>query len=66
MSLVDNQVIAFDHIVSNEGSGYENSNGILTAPTNGVYVLHVQIRGNIHHSCLVDIVKKGTGWYQSG
>lgn len=62
MSLGDNQVIAFDHIVSNEGSGYENSNGIFTAPpTNGVYVFHVQIRGNIHHSCLVDIVKKGTG-----
>ncbi|VDI32569.1 Hypothetical predicted protein [Mytilus galloprovincialis] len=59
MSLGDNQVIAFDHVVSNEGSGYDTSNGIFTAPTNGVYVFHVQIRGNEDHTCLVDIVKKG-------
>ncbi|VDI32570.1 Hypothetical predicted protein [Mytilus galloprovincialis] len=58
MSLGDNQVIAFDHVVSNEGSGYDTSNGIFTAPTNGVYVFHVQIRGNEDHTCLVDIVKK--------
>lgn len=34
-------VIVFDHVVSNLGNGYDNGSGIFTAPVNGVYMFMV-------------------------
>lgn len=58
--LGDDQTIVFNHIISNEGNGYDSANGIFTAKVSGVYVFYVQIRGVQNYACLVDIVNHGT------
>lgn len=58
--LGDDQTIVFNHIISNEGNGYDSANSIFTAKVSGVYFFYVQIRGVQNYACLVDIVNHGT------
>lgn len=37
------QTIVFPHILSNVGGGYNNQNGVFTAPVDGVYVFFCKI-----------------------
>ncbi|XP_053408383.1 uncharacterized protein LOC123559718 isoform X1 [Mercenaria mercenaria] len=39
----DNQIIVFDSALTNEGSGYDTSTGIFTAPVDGMYQFTVHI-----------------------
>ncbi|XP_045207702.2 complement C1q and tumor necrosis factor-related protein 9A-like [Mercenaria mercenaria] len=40
---VTDEIIKFDSIITNEGSGYDNSTGIFTAPVGGLYQFTVHI-----------------------
>ncbi|CAC5396708.1 unnamed protein product [Mytilus coruscus] len=54
-----NQIVRFDHVVTNVGQGYNPTNGIFTVDSNGVYVFHLQIRST-NKKCLVEIMKAGS------
>ena len=40
-----NQIVLFDHVLTNMGNAYHAHSGIFTAPVNGVYVISVTIAG---------------------
>nr|XP_022290423.1 small heat shock protein hspM-like [Crassostrea virginica] len=45
MTSQNGQTLVFPHIITNVGGGYNGSNGVFTAPRNGVYVLFCRITG---------------------
>lgn len=49
---VNGQTIVFPHILSNVGGGYNNQNGVFTAPVDGVYVFFGKITQSANQSDL--------------
>jgi hypothetical protein len=54
-----NEVIVFKSIITNEGSGYDTSTGIFTAPVAGLYQFAVHLCTPISHYTYVGIVHAG-------
>lgn len=46
------QTIVFPHILSNVGSGYNNQDGVFTAPVDGVYVFFCKITQSVNDNDL--------------
>lgn len=47
---VSGQTVVFPHIISNVGGGYNNKDGVFTAPVDGVYVFFCKITQAINNS----------------
>ena len=45
MTSQSGQTLVFPHIITNVGGGYNGSNGVFTAPRDGVYVFFCRITG---------------------
>ncbi|XP_062574645.1 complement C1q-like protein 2 [Saccostrea cucullata] len=52
--------LVFPSVITNEGNGYNPSNGIFTAPTAGMYVFFVNVQSNNKQTIFVDIVLNGS------
>ncbi|XP_065927340.1 uncharacterized protein MCAP_0864-like [Magallana gigas] len=64
--------LVFSKVIYSEGTGYNPSTGIFTAPTAGTYVFYVSVQSAIQKNIYVDIVLNGSAkvralaWYNSG
>ena len=54
------EVLVFQNIITNEGSGYDKSTGIFTAPVGGVYYFTVHVCAAYKKYSTVGIVLDGT------
>lgn len=54
-----NEIIKFDQVLTNVGSGYNSKTGIFIAPRRGLYVIHLAAMARSGVSKLIDIVKDG-------
>ncbi|XP_061176743.1 uncharacterized protein LOC133185495 [Saccostrea echinata] len=52
--------LVFPSVITNEGNGYNPSNGIFTAPTGGMYVFFVNVQSSVTKDIYVDIVLNGS------
>ncbi|XP_062590536.1 myosin-2 heavy chain, non muscle-like isoform X5 [Saccostrea cucullata] len=52
--------LVFPTVISNEGNGYNPSNGIFTAPVGGMYVFFVNVQSYNAYTVYVDIVLNGS------
>ncbi|XP_048769635.2 uncharacterized protein LOC125675853 [Ostrea edulis] len=52
--------LVFPVVITNVGNGYNPSNGIFTAPTNGNYVFFVNVQSNAAQIIYADIVLNGS------
>ncbi|XP_061177303.1 multimerin-2-like [Saccostrea echinata] len=52
--------LVFSSVITNEGKGYNPSNGIFTAPTGGVYVFFVNVQSYYRKTIYADIVLNGS------
>ncbi|XP_062613748.1 complement C1q-like protein 2 [Saccostrea cucullata] len=52
--------LVFPSVISNEGNGYNPSNGMFTAPTAGMYVFFVNVQSYHANTIYVDIVLNGS------
>ena len=46
MTSKNRQTLVFPHIITNVGGGYNGTNGVFTAPRDGVYVFFCKITGS--------------------
>nr|XP_034334716.1 kinectin [Crassostrea gigas] len=64
--------LVFPTVIYNEGTGYNSSTGIFTAPTAGTYVFYVSVQSAWHKYIYLNIVMNGSikvralAWYDSG
>nr|XP_011432555.2 complement C1q-like protein 2 isoform X2 [Crassostrea gigas] len=64
--------LVFPVIIYSEGTGYNPSTGIFTAPTAGTYVFYISVQSAMHKYIYFDIVLNGSAkvralaWYNSG
>ncbi|XP_065927337.1 putative uncharacterized protein MYH16 [Magallana gigas] len=64
--------LVFPKVIYSEGTGYNPSTGIFTAPTAGTYVFYVSVQSALQKNIYVDIVLNGSAkvralaWYNSG
>nr|KAG5706344.1 hypothetical protein BaRGS_033105 [Batillaria attramentaria] len=66
-NLVSGQTLIFDGVVMNEGSGYNPSTGVFTAPYEGTYVFYTRVMRNyVHEELIQTAIYKGStrlgGW----
>ncbi|XP_062613749.1 complement C1q tumor necrosis factor-related protein 3-like [Saccostrea cucullata] len=52
--------LVFPSVITNEGNGYNPSNGIFTAPISGMYVFFVNVQSYSTQHIYVDIVLNGS------
>ena len=52
MTSQNGQTLVFPHIITNVGGGYNGSNGVFTAPQDGVYVFFCGITADINSSIM--------------
>ncbi|XP_052710470.1 uncharacterized protein LOC128184878 [Crassostrea angulata] len=64
--------LVFPTVIYSEGTGYNPSTGIFTAPTAGTYVFYISVQSALQKYIWVDIVLNGStkvralAWYDSG
>ena len=64
--------LVFPVVIYSEGTGYNPSTGIFTAPTAGTYVFYVSVQSVLQKYIYLDIVLNGSSkvlamaWYDSG
>ncbi|KAK3106365.1 hypothetical protein FSP39_018595 [Pinctada imbricata] len=51
--------LVFEHVLFNQGNGYDPSSGVFTAPTNGVYVFYVSLTSYDTNTIYVSITLNG-------
>jgi len=49
------QVVIFNHVITNEGQGYDNTSGVFTCPVSGFYQFDVHIQGQLDLISQVEI-----------
>ena len=60
------QTLVFPHLITNVGGGYNRSNGVFTAPRDGVYVFFCRITAAINsHDMFFQFILNGSSKYQS-
>jgi hypothetical protein len=54
-----NQILVFDHVITNLGNSYNNHNGNFIAPVSGTYVFSVTVMSRYHVNAHLRLVKNG-------
>ena len=54
------QIIQFDNVISNVGSGYNEDKGVFTAPSSGYYQFHVHAHTVVHKQAEVRVMVQVT------
>lgn len=54
------QVVVFDNVITNYGSGYDSVSGVFKAPVSGLYFFNVVIMSHAAENIETQIVKNGT------
>lgn len=58
---VSGHTVVFPHIISNVGGGYNNQDGVFTAPVDGVYVFFCKItQGSNSHDLFFQFILNGS------